>query len=131
MSTSSSSVLHLRTVDPGHTGSIHTIRLNSSGTYTLSGGQDRKIQLTNIDTGARVKSYQLHAYEVVGLCIASDSSMVCVSHFMTSQEREINYNLESVCKLWWRQSRLSVGRLLWKYASKIQRPPVSCQLRGV
>lgn len=68
------------TIEPGHSGSIHTIKFNSSASYILSAGHDRKIQLTNVETGAHIKSYQLHAYDVVDLCISQDSSKVWSGH---------------------------------------------------
>lgn len=59
-----------------HQGGIHSIRFNSNGNYLLSGGQDRKINLSNAETGAHIKTYSLHAYEVLDIAIVSDSSMV-------------------------------------------------------
>lgn len=55
------------------------VKFNSPGSYVLSGGQDRRVVLCNTDTGAFVKSYQLHAYEVLDIAIARDSSMVSSS----------------------------------------------------
>lgn len=50
-----------------HKGAVHTVRIAGQGKYLLSGGADRQIRLSNLQTGAGVALYQGHGYEVLGL----------------------------------------------------------------
>lgn len=52
----------------GHKGPVHIACYNQGSSYLLTGGQDRQIKLWNPTTGAEIKSYGGHGYEVLGLC---------------------------------------------------------------
>lgn len=50
-----------------HKGAVHTAVYNSGCSYILSGGADKQIRLTNAKSGAQVKVYSGHGYEVLGI----------------------------------------------------------------
>ena len=58
----------------GHEGAVHIVRYNSNGQYCISGGQDRSICLWNPNTGAKIKSYEAHGWEVLDITIAFDNA---------------------------------------------------------
>jgi mitogen-activated protein kinase organizer 1 len=62
------------TVLKGHEGAVHVVRYNSNGQYCVSGGQDRKINLWNPNSGAKIKSYEAHGWEVLDIAVASDNA---------------------------------------------------------
>lgn len=55
-------------------GAANVAVYNVGGTYILSGGADRTIQLVNADTGSKVNAYTGHGYEVLGIAVAHDNS---------------------------------------------------------
>ncbi|GAA6006193.1 hypothetical protein JCM11491_002066 [Sporobolomyces phaffii] len=57
-----------------HKGPVHTCSFNTGSTYLLSGGSDRQVKLSNPATGALVKSYSGHAYEVLSIACTSDNT---------------------------------------------------------
>ena len=57
-----------------HTGAVHVVQYNASGQYCLTGGQDRAVILWNPSTGAKIKSYEGHGWEVLDLAISSDNA---------------------------------------------------------
>jgi len=57
-----------------HTGAVHVVHYNSTGQYCLSGGQDRSIILWNPNTGAKIKSYEAHGWEVLDIAISYDNA---------------------------------------------------------
>jgi len=50
-----------------HKGAVHTALIAGQGKYVLTGGADRQIRLSNLQTGANVALYQGHGYEVLGI----------------------------------------------------------------
>lgn len=50
-----------------HKGPVQVAIYNTGSSYVLSGGQDRLIKLWNPKSGAQVKTYAGHGYEVFGL----------------------------------------------------------------
>lgn len=52
----------------GHKGPVHTAIYNTGSAYLLTGGQDRQIKLWNPNTGAEIRTYSGHGYEVLGIC---------------------------------------------------------------
>lgn len=63
---------HLLFAVESHKGAVHTAVYNTGSSYILTGGADRQVRLTNAKTGAEIKSYGGHGYEVLGLawCVA-------------------------------------------------------------
>lgn len=58
-----------------HRGPIHVARYaKGSAKYVLTGGQDRTVRLWNAGTGAAIKSYAAHGYEVLGIAVAHDNA---------------------------------------------------------
>ena len=51
----------------GHKGAVHTAIYNTGSAYLLTGGQDRQIKLWNPNTGAEIRTYSGHGYEVLGI----------------------------------------------------------------
>lgn len=62
------------TIKAAHKGSIHTICYNSTGSYVLSGGQDRTICLWNSSTHSLIQTYRMHAHQILDLAVTEDSS---------------------------------------------------------
>ena len=59
----------------GHNGSVHVVRYSKGGaTYVMSGGQDRSVRLWNPVTGAQIKVFKAHGYEVLSISIAHDNA---------------------------------------------------------
>jgi len=73
---------HLLFAVDSHKGAVHTAVYNTGSSYILTGGADRQVRLTNAKTGAEIKSYGGHGYEVLGLawCVGS-LSFLCLSSF--------------------------------------------------
>jgi len=73
---------HLLFAVDSHKGAVHTAVYNTGSSYILTGGADRQVRLTNAKTGAEIKSYGGHGYEVLGLawCVPS-LSFLCLSSF--------------------------------------------------
>ena len=57
-----------------HVGAVHVVHYNANGQYCLSGGQDRSIILWNPNTGAKIKSYEAHGWEVLDIAISFDNA---------------------------------------------------------
>ncbi|PPQ65658.1 hypothetical protein CVT26_000290 [Gymnopilus dilepis] len=59
----------------GHKGAVNVARY-SKGTakYVLSGGQDRTVRLWNAGSGAEIKTFAAHGYEVLSITVSQDNS---------------------------------------------------------
>ncbi|BGP18499.1 hypothetical protein JCM10213_001185 [Rhodosporidiobolus nylandii] len=57
-----------------HKGAVHCAVYNTGSSYILSGGADRQIKLTNAKSGAEVKVYGGHGYEVLGIACTPDNT---------------------------------------------------------
>ncbi|EIW83279.1 nuclear mRNA splicing protein [Coniophora puteana RWD-64-598 SS2] len=58
-----------------HRGAVHVVRYaKGTAKYVLSGGQDRTIRLWNPDTGAEVKTFSAHGYEVLSISVSHDNA---------------------------------------------------------
>jgi mitogen-activated protein kinase organizer 1 len=54
----------------GHKGPVNVARYSKKqASYVLTGGQDRSVRLWNAATGAQIKAYTSHGYEVLCLCV--------------------------------------------------------------
>ena len=54
----------------GHKGTVHIATYaRGAAKYVLSGGADRTIRLWNPDTGAEIKVYKGHGYEVISIAM--------------------------------------------------------------
>lgn len=53
---------------------LNVVRYNSNGNYILSGGNDKKVNLFNAYSGAHVKTYEAHGYEVTDLSVSFDNA---------------------------------------------------------
>ena len=54
----------------GHKGAVHVARFSKGDAkYVLSGAQDRTIKLWNHETGAEIKTYKGHGYEVLSISV--------------------------------------------------------------
>lgn len=61
---------NLHTTLSNHKGPVHVARYaKGSAKYVLSGGQDRTVRLWNPSTGAEIKVYAAHGYEVLSLTV--------------------------------------------------------------
>ncbi|KAJ2480852.1 hypothetical protein IWW56_002162 [Coemansia sp. RSA 2131] len=60
----------------GHTGSVNTAIFDTTGDYVVSGGQDKRILLSNANTGRQVQSYDGHGWAVQGVAISQDGSQL-------------------------------------------------------
>ncbi|KAF8638037.1 hypothetical protein AX16_010669 [Volvariella volvacea WC 439] len=59
----------------GHKGPVNVARYSKgSARYILSGGQDRSIRLWNAGTGAEIKPFNAHGYEVLSITVAHDNA---------------------------------------------------------
>lgn len=58
---------HLQFELDAHKGAVHTAVYNAGASYILTGGADKQIRLTNAKSGAQVKVYSGHGYEVLGI----------------------------------------------------------------
>jgi mitogen-activated protein kinase organizer 1 len=60
----------LHTTLSGHRGAVHVVRYaKGTAKYILSGGQDRSVRLWNPDSGAEIKSFAAHGYEVLSISV--------------------------------------------------------------
>ncbi|KAF8135598.1 WD40-repeat-containing domain protein [Boletus edulis] len=65
----------LHTTLSSHRGPVHVVRYaKGSAKYILSGGQDRTIRLWNPDSGAEIKSFEAHGYEVLSISVSHDNA---------------------------------------------------------
>lgn len=62
------------TIQQAHDGLIHCLEYSKSGNYLLSGGQDRRINLWNVNSQGRIKTYLLHRYEILDIALAPDDT---------------------------------------------------------
>ncbi|PIA17423.1 WD40 repeat-like protein, partial [Coemansia reversa NRRL 1564] len=60
----------------GHIGSVNTAIFDATGDYVISGGQDKRIHLSNAGTGRLVQSYNGHGWAVQGVAISKNSSQM-------------------------------------------------------
>ena len=60
----------LHTTLSSHRGPVHVVRYaKGTAKYILSGGQDRTVRLWNPDSGAEIKSFEAHGYEVLSISV--------------------------------------------------------------
>ena len=60
----------LHTTLSNHKGAVHVARYaKGSAKYVLTGGQDRTVRLWNPATGAEIKTYAAHGYEVLSITV--------------------------------------------------------------
>ncbi|KAJ2767157.1 hypothetical protein IWQ56_003434 [Coemansia nantahalensis] len=59
-----------------HTGSANTAVFDATGDYVVSGGQDRRIVLSNAGSGQAVQSYEGHGWAVQGVALSGDGSQM-------------------------------------------------------
>ncbi|KAG8213791.1 WD40-repeat-containing domain protein [Butyriboletus roseoflavus] len=65
----------LHTTLDNHRGPVHVVRYaRGSAKYILSGGQDRTVRLWNPDSGAQIKSFEAHGYEVLSISVSHDNA---------------------------------------------------------
>lgn len=64
----------ISTIQQAHDGLIHCLEYSKSGNYLLSGGQDRRINLWNVNSRSRIKTYLLHRYEILDIALAPDDT---------------------------------------------------------
>ncbi|GAA5936128.1 hypothetical protein JCM1841_007060 [Sporobolomyces salmonicolor] len=64
----------LRFTLSAHKGAVHTAVYNSGSSYILTGGADRTIRLANAKSGAEIKAYAGHGYEVLGIACTHDNT---------------------------------------------------------
>ncbi|KAI0700939.1 nuclear mRNA splicing protein [Cytidiella melzeri] len=58
-----------------HKGAVHVARYaKGSAKYVLTGGQDRTVRLWNPSSGAEIKVYAAHGYEVLSITVSNDNS---------------------------------------------------------
>lgn len=53
----------------GHSSRVNFAKFNRQGDYCISGGADKMIKLWNTASGACVKTYAGHGYDVLGLAV--------------------------------------------------------------
>lgn len=106
----------LHTTLSSHRGPVHVVRYaKGSAKYILSGGQDRTIRLWNPDSGAEIKSFEAHGYEVLSISVYVVPVVsvghprflvdaVCLS-FISQEPRQCE-----ICVLRRGQVRLCLGR---------------------
>ncbi|KAI5780865.1 WD40-repeat-containing domain protein [Geopyxis carbonaria] len=64
----------------GHIGAVHCVTYSAGlGTYALSGGADRKINLWNPSKGTKVQTYSAHGYEVLSIACSHDNALLASS----------------------------------------------------
>ncbi|KAF9245037.1 WD40-repeat-containing domain protein [Melanogaster broomeanus] len=64
-----------RGAQPNHRGPVHVVRYaKGSAKYVLSGGQDRTVRLWNPDSGAEIKVFEAHGYEVLSISVSHDNA---------------------------------------------------------
>ncbi|KAJ1865384.1 hypothetical protein LPJ78_002721 [Coemansia sp. RSA 989] len=59
-----------------HTGSVNTAIFDATGGYVISGGQDKRILLSNSRSGQLVQSYNGHGWAIQDIAITRDSSQL-------------------------------------------------------
>lgn len=62
----------------GHEGGILCLGMSSNGSYLLSGSQDRKILLWNVDNGKKIATFDGHAQSVRDLAVSCICVCLCV-----------------------------------------------------
>ncbi|BGP57087.1 hypothetical protein JCM8202_006317 [Rhodotorula sphaerocarpa] len=67
---------HLQFELDAHKGAVHTAVYNAGASYILTGGADKQIRLTNAKSGAQVKVYSGHGYEVLGIACSYDNTRI-------------------------------------------------------
>ena len=53
---------------------LNVVKYNHNGSYFMSAGNDKRINLWNASSGSHIKSYDAHGYEVTDLCISKDNA---------------------------------------------------------
>ncbi|CAL1708018.1 unnamed protein product [Somion occarium] len=65
----------LHTTLANHKGPVHVARYaKGTSKYVLTGGQDRTVRLWNPSSGAEIKVYAAHGYEVLSISVSHDNS---------------------------------------------------------
>ncbi|KDR75761.1 hypothetical protein GALMADRAFT_248439 [Galerina marginata CBS 339.88] len=65
----------LHVVLDNHTGTVNVARYSKgSAKYILTGGQDRTVRLWNASSGAEIKSFAAHGYEILSITISQDNA---------------------------------------------------------
>jgi len=60
----------LHVVLNSHKGPVNVARYaKGGGKYILTGGQDRTVRLWNANSGAEIKAFTGHGYEVLSICV--------------------------------------------------------------
>ncbi|KJE97182.1 mitogen-activated protein kinase organizer 1 [Capsaspora owczarzaki ATCC 30864] len=60
----------------GHQGAVTAVRFNPAGTYCVSGGADKTVNLWNPHSGMLLKTYIGHGHEVLDLATASNNEWI-------------------------------------------------------
>ncbi|CCG84942.1 protein of unknown function [Taphrina deformans PYCC 5710] len=53
---------------------LNVVKYNTTGQYFLSAGNDKKINLFNAYSGAHIKTYEAHGYEITDLAVSFDNA---------------------------------------------------------
>lgn len=65
----------------GHEGGVLCVNVSNNGAYCMSGGQDRKIMLWNVDSGKRVTVFDGHGQSVRDLQVrGNEVTSTCAAH---------------------------------------------------
>lgn len=60
----------LHAVLDNHKGSVNVARYSKgTASYVLTGGQDRTVRLWNANSGAEIKAFAAHGYEVLSITV--------------------------------------------------------------
>ncbi|KAJ1729030.1 hypothetical protein LPJ61_003722 [Coemansia biformis] len=59
-----------------HTGSANVAVFDTTGDYVFSGGQDKRIVLSNAGSGQPVQSYEGHGWAVQGIAVSADGGQM-------------------------------------------------------
>ncbi|KAF4621028.1 hypothetical protein D9613_000791 [Agrocybe pediades] len=58
-----------------HKGSVNVARYSKgSANYILTGGQDRTVRLWNANSGAEIKAFAAHGYEILSITVSQDNA---------------------------------------------------------
>lgn len=61
---------NIHAVLDNHKGSVNVARYSKgTASYVLTGGQDRTIRLWNANSGAEIKAFVAHGYEVLSITV--------------------------------------------------------------
>eukprot|EP01133_Synstelium_polycarpum_P003496 gene3496-3995_t len=60
----------------GHQGSVMVVKFNATGSYCLSGSQDKTIKLWNPEKQLLIHTFNAHGYQIIDVVSSSDSTMI-------------------------------------------------------